>query len=322
MSERHGEQPSIAARLLRPAQGPAAAAAAGRAVRHAAAAPRARSDQAGARRSARAVRTAGRRGAPGDRLRRRRASDRAGQARIRAPASSAASRSSTAWPRRSPRSTTTSSPTSGCTSATPATLLDWLPAGVARAHRSALSRSVAEAAALEAALRPGRQPRGSRAFCSAAANSASPPTLPTTPPGRWRACCARRISSGPRSAPTTGAKPWPDFSGTRYEAKAKREGRAPCYLIFRRGDLPIQSPRCACAHLPEPHHALRGRRGQPLEILERGIERLARGLAARPRADDRLAPSASRSRPRAPGSAPDRRARRSSAGPPPRPAPR
>jgi tRNA (guanine-N7-)-methyltransferase len=30
--------------------------------------------------------------------------------------------------------------------------------------------------------------------------------------------------------------PWPGFSGTRYEAKAKREGRAPCYLSFRRTD--------------------------------------------------------------------------------------
>ena len=29
-------------------------------------------------------------------------------------------------------------------------------------------------------------------------------------------------------------KPWPDFSGTRYEAKAKRQGRVPCYLTFRR----------------------------------------------------------------------------------------
>ncbi len=29
-------------------------------------------------------------------------------------------------------------------------------------------------------------------------------------------------------------RPWPDFGGTRYEAKARREGRAPCYLIFRR----------------------------------------------------------------------------------------
>ena len=29
-------------------------------------------------------------------------------------------------------------------------------------------------------------------------------------------------------------KPWPDFHGTRYEAKAKREGRTPCYLTFRK----------------------------------------------------------------------------------------
>jgi tRNA (guanine-N7-)-methyltransferase len=28
--------------------------------------------------------------------------------------------------------------------------------------------------------------------------------------------------------------PWPGFTSTRYEAKAKREGRTPCYLIFRR----------------------------------------------------------------------------------------
>ena len=29
-------------------------------------------------------------------------------------------------------------------------------------------------------------------------------------------------------------QPWPEFGGTRYEAKAMREGRAPCYLVFRR----------------------------------------------------------------------------------------
>ncbi len=29
-------------------------------------------------------------------------------------------------------------------------------------------------------------------------------------------------------------EPWPHFFSTRYEAKAKREGRVPCYLIFRR----------------------------------------------------------------------------------------
>lgn len=29
-------------------------------------------------------------------------------------------------------------------------------------------------------------------------------------------------------------RPWPGFGGTRYQAKAIREGRRPCYLIFRR----------------------------------------------------------------------------------------
>jgi tRNA (guanine-N7-)-methyltransferase len=29
-------------------------------------------------------------------------------------------------------------------------------------------------------------------------------------------------------------RPWGDYCDTRYEAKAKREGRAPCYLTFRR----------------------------------------------------------------------------------------
>jgi tRNA (guanine-N7-)-methyltransferase len=29
-------------------------------------------------------------------------------------------------------------------------------------------------------------------------------------------------------------RPWPGFTRTRYEAKAVREGRVPCYLIFRR----------------------------------------------------------------------------------------
>ncbi|HEX5211933.1 MAG TPA: tRNA (guanosine(46)-N7)-methyltransferase TrmB [Pseudolabrys sp.] len=29
-------------------------------------------------------------------------------------------------------------------------------------------------------------------------------------------------------------KAWPDFSGTRYETKAKREGRTPAYFVFRK----------------------------------------------------------------------------------------
>jgi len=30
-------------------------------------------------------------------------------------------------------------------------------------------------------------------------------------------------------------RPWPDFAATRYEEKARAEGRMPCYLTFRRG---------------------------------------------------------------------------------------
>ena len=30
---------------------------------------------------------------------------------------------------------------------------------------------------------------------------------------------------------------WPGFAGTRYEARARREGRVPCYLTFRRREL-------------------------------------------------------------------------------------
>ncbi len=29
-------------------------------------------------------------------------------------------------------------------------------------------------------------------------------------------------------------RPWPGFTATRYEAKAKQAGRTPCYLVFRR----------------------------------------------------------------------------------------
>jgi tRNA (guanine-N7-)-methyltransferase len=49
----------------------------------------------------------------------------------------------------------------------------------------------------------------------------------------------RRAMASPHFEWTAGRaddwrEPWPDFTSTRYEAKAKREGRAPCYLIFRR----------------------------------------------------------------------------------------
>jgi tRNA (guanine-N7-)-methyltransferase len=44
-----------------------------------------------------------------------------------------------------------------------------------------------------------------------------------SPRFRWTAICA-----------DDWRKPWPDFPGTRYEEKAKKEGRKPCYLIFLR----------------------------------------------------------------------------------------
>ena len=45
---------------------------------------------------------------------------------------------------------------------------------------------------------------------------------------------ARPHSPGRPSAPTTGARPGHGWPGTRYEAKALREGRVPSYLTFRR----------------------------------------------------------------------------------------
>ena len=48
------------------------------------------------------------------------------------------------------------------------------------------------------------------------------------PRGRSR---RRRASARCTSDP---AAPWPDWPGTRYEAKALRAGRSPQYLTFRR----------------------------------------------------------------------------------------
>lgn len=41
-------------------------------------------------------------------------------------------------------------------------------------------------------------------------------------------------------------KPWPGFTPTRYHAKAAREGRVSCFLVFRRLQI------LASLHLPEP----------------------------------------------------------------------
>ena len=68
-------------------------------------------------------------------------------------------------------------------------------------------------------------------------------------------------------------RPWPGFFWNPYEAKAKREGRVPCYLIFsaltgiatcesrvssQRANVSLAQPVARAAYLPEPHHSLRG----------------------------------------------------------------
>ena len=114
----------------------------------------------------------------GNRLRRRRASDRRKPSAIRAPASSAASRSSTAWPRRWPRSRSASSPTSGCITATRPTC--WPGCRRRRSPASICSIPIpgrSGGTGSGASCRTTASPR-SRACCGRAANSASPPTLP------------------------------------------------------------------------------------------------------------------------------------------------
>ena len=52
----------------------------------------------------------------------------------------------------------------------------------------------------------------------------------------WTLACVMRSADFVWTAevPSDWRQPWPDFCPTRYEAKAKREGRVPAYFIFRR----------------------------------------------------------------------------------------
>ena len=68
-----------------------------------------------------------------------------------------------------------------------------------------------------------------------AANSASPAIFPTTWPGHLRAAAAiARLRRGRPSAPTIGGSLGPVSPGRATRPRRKREGRVPCYLIFRR----------------------------------------------------------------------------------------
>ena len=237
--------------------------------------------EAGAGRSAHAVSARRRRGAAGNRLRRRRASDRAGASAIRAPASSAATLSSTASPRRWPASTSTSSTISACISATPATLIDWLPAG-------ALARIDL--------LYPDPWPKRrhwKRRFVqddkpqAAGAHFQKRRRIPL----RHRHCrlCrldAERVLRSPRFCLDGGAGRRLAQALARFCRHALRgqgHARRTHAGLFHFPEA-IKRRRLfagALTHLPEAHHALGGGRGQPLEILQRGLEHLGRRLGCR-----------------------------------------
>ena len=115
-----------------------------------------------------------------------------------------------------------------------AELIDWLPAGSIaridllypdpwpkRRHWKRRFVSDANVAKLARILRPGGEFR----FATDWANYAEWTLL--------RLLRAREFL-GTAARADDWRRPWPGFTGTRYEAKAKREGRAPCYLIFRR----------------------------------------------------------------------------------------
>ena len=78
-------------------------------------------------------------------------------------------------------------------------------------------------------------------------------------------------------------KPWPGFTGTRYHAKAARAERAVVFSDFPQSCDIARGPTAysVLPHLPEAHHALRGRSRQPAIIGEGGVEALARRAVCR-----------------------------------------
>ena len=81
-------------------------------------------------------------------------------------------------------------------------------------------------------------------------------------------------------------KPWPGFSGTRYEAKAKREGRAPAYLIFRKSL--IYFCQRGAAGSPRPNTSLRPSSGRFSSLKRSGSSRGAAAGCGGACADARL----------------------------------
>ena len=116
-------------------------------------------------------------------------------------------------------------------------------AAFAGPDRSDPSRSMAEATALEAALRAGRNRCTRwRASSSHRPNFASSAISMITAPGRWRICCARPNSHWTAERADDWRLPWPDYTMTRYGRKAEREGRKAAYFRFRRIELKALRP--------------------------------------------------------------------------------
>ena len=117
-------------------------------------------------------------------------------------------------------------------------LIELLPGGAPRAGVPALSRSLAEGAASPAAVRergePGAAAPGDGAGGGAAAGH------------RHRRLCRACAGGGGGGAGVRGGcadarRAWPDWPGTRYEAKALAAGRRPRYLTFVRADAGVHA---------------------------------------------------------------------------------
>jgi tRNA (guanine-N7-)-methyltransferase len=114
-------------------------------------------------------------------------------------------------------------------------LIDWLPAGALaridliypdpwpkRRHWKRRFIQDDSLARLARILRPGGELRFATDIADYAAWTLA--RIARSPDFTWTAECA-----------DDWRKPWLGFSGTRYEAKAMRDGRVPCYLVFRKG---------------------------------------------------------------------------------------
>ena len=143
--------------------------------------------------------------------------------------------SSTAWPRRWPRSTRTRWRTSACISATPANCSTGCPMQRSRASICSIPiRGRSGGTGSGASCRTTASPRLARILQTGGEFRFATRHRRTTPPGRWRVCMRSPDFVWTAERADDWRKPWPDFAGTRYEAKAKREGRAPAISSFRR----------------------------------------------------------------------------------------